>query len=234
MSPGILFIGHRGCAGQYPENTVLAFRRAGEQLPAVEVDIQRCGSGELVAFHDETLERLTEGSGAVSETSWELISELDVLNSGEPIPRFEHVLRNWPTGVTMNLDIHDPTIVRDALESMRISDFNEHVILSSTEPNVLEHAREWRSHLKTVTKVSLGYSFHTDISSSIDTATEHDCTFIHVPGQWCRTSDVVDRAHDAGLAVDAWTIRDRGEATQTASCNVDAMTVDRWEFSDIA
>lgn len=233
MGSDILFIGHRGCAGQYPENTVWAFRRAGEQLPAVEVDIQRCGSGELVAFHDETLERLTGGSGAVSETPWEKIAELDVLNSGEPIPQFESVVKNWPTGVTMNLDIHDPTIVRDALESIRTSDFNEHIILSSTEPDVLERAREWRSHLKTVTKVSLGYSFRTDIVLGIDTATEHDCTFIHVPAQWCRTSDIVDRAHDVGLAVDAWTIRDHDEAKQTASCNVDAMTVDQWELSDI-
>ena len=228
-----MFIGHRGCAGQYPENTVQAFRRAGKHLPAVEVDIQRCGSGELVAFHDETLERLTDSSGSLSSTSWEEITELDVLNSGEPIPLFASVLKKWPTNVIMNLDIHDPTIVRDALESIQVSNFNEDVILSSTEQDVLSRARNWCSTSKIETNISLGYSFSTDISSGIDTAAELDCTYIHVPAQWCETSDIVSRAHDVDLAVDAWTIRDRRDVKRTASCGVDAMTIDRWEFSNI-
>jgi len=46
-------IGHRGCADVYPENTVRAVTRAANFLDAVEVDVRRCGSGELVVFHDE-------------------------------------------------------------------------------------------------------------------------------------------------------------------------------------
>jgi len=233
MDSEILFIGHRGCAGQFPENTLAAFRRAGRHLPALEVDVQRCGSGELIAFHDETLDRLTGGSGAVAGTPWERIADLEVLDSGESIPRFDSVLDAWPSGVTMNLDIHDATVVREALHRIRMAGFSERVILSSTDPEALERAGEWRSGTDAV-DVALGYSFRDDIAAGITTAAGLDCTFVHVPTEMCTGTSIVERAHGAGMAVDAWTVRTHEAAERAATCGVDAMTVDRWEFRTVA
>ena len=71
-------IGHRGLAGVAPENTLPAFEAArAHQLQWVELDAKLCGSGELVVFHDNTLNRTTNGTGRVSEHSYATLKQLD-------------------------------------------------------------------------------------------------------------------------------------------------------------
>jgi glycerophosphoryl diester phosphodiesterase len=57
-------IGHRGAAGYITENTIPSFEKALEMnVNAIELDVHICASGELVVFHDFTLDRLTNGTG---------------------------------------------------------------------------------------------------------------------------------------------------------------------------
>ncbi|MCD6386790.1 MAG: glycerophosphodiester phosphodiesterase, partial [Methanophagales archaeon] len=64
----MLVIAHRGASREEPENTLRALRRAAEcKADAVEVDVRKCKSGEIVVIHDETLERTTDGKGLVRE-----------------------------------------------------------------------------------------------------------------------------------------------------------------------
>lgn len=71
-------IGHRGAAGVAPENTLPSFRRAAEAgADAVELDLHAARSGELVVIHDETVERMTDGEGAVEEMTLEALRRLD-------------------------------------------------------------------------------------------------------------------------------------------------------------
>lgn len=84
---------HRGFSAEYPENTLLAVREASETADWLEIDVHWCGSGEIVVFHDETLDRLTDGSGAVRCTDWETLSSLEVLDSGERIPPWRRCSR---------------------------------------------------------------------------------------------------------------------------------------------
>jgi len=112
-------IGHRGCADVYPENTVRAVTRAANFLDAVEVDVRRCGSGELVVFHDETVDRLTDASGRLADVAWAELQELDVLGSGELIPRLETVLAAVPDGVELQVELKEtdppPTFARPSV-----------------------------------------------------------------------------------------------------------------------
>lgn len=72
-------IGHRGLAGIAPENTLLGFKTAKEHgINWVEFDIFRCHSGEWVVFHDDDLERTSNGQGAIQELSLEELKKLDV------------------------------------------------------------------------------------------------------------------------------------------------------------
>lgn len=63
-------VAHRGCAWPQPENTLRAIHDAGSRLPAVEFDVRRCGTGELVVFHDEKVDRVTDQTGLVGELPW--------------------------------------------------------------------------------------------------------------------------------------------------------------------
>ena len=62
-------IAHRGFAAVHPENTVRAVRAAARVADAVEVDVRRCATGELVVIHDATVDRVTDGTGPVADHS---------------------------------------------------------------------------------------------------------------------------------------------------------------------
>ncbi len=99
-----VIVGHRGAAGLAPENTLPAFRLA-ERLgvDAVELDI-RLADSRLAVFHDATLERTTNGSGAINEKSWDEIQTLDA-GGGERIPELAQVfgVLNSASGVNIEL-----------------------------------------------------------------------------------------------------------------------------------
>ncbi|AKU09142.1 glycerophosphodiester phosphodiesterase [Haloferax gibbonsii] len=217
----MITIGHRGCAGQYPENTIPAVKQSAPHVDLVEVDVMRCGSGELVAFHDDDLSRLTTVSGKLAETAVDDLTALRVGGSEATIPRFERVVDEWPAGTGMNLDTRDPGLVEDALAAVERLD--ERVVFSSPSREAVGVA------LETPSAADIGYSFHDDVSAELAWAAERGCEFVHVEHELCTSSDLVERAHDAGLLVDAWTVDDEPTATTLRSVGVDALTVDRWD-----
>lgn len=92
-------IGHRGAAGHAPENTLAALKIAASLgVRWVEFDVKLAASGGPVLFHDETLERTTDGKGKVAETSLARLRELDAgawyqaRFRGERIPTLEEAL----------------------------------------------------------------------------------------------------------------------------------------------
>lgn len=218
----MLLIGHRGCAGQYPENTLAAIRACASHVDAIEIDVTRCGTGELILFHDECLGRITGRDGRVDETPWLHIAELTVHDSDEGVPRLGEVAEAWPAGVAMNLDIHEPAIVADALDAL--AGLDERILLSSKSLGVLAEARQ------SPVTVERGLSI-ADPEDGIERALTAGCEFVHVHHELCTETDTVERAHDAGLSVDAWTIDDRTTAAAVARSGVDAMTVDRWDVA---
>jgi glycerophosphoryl diester phosphodiesterase len=77
---GIRVIGHRGGAGSAPENTVAAIRHGVEAgADAIEFDVHATRDGRIVLFHDDTLERTTDGTGAVEART---LAELRRLDAG--------------------------------------------------------------------------------------------------------------------------------------------------------
>ncbi len=84
-------IGHRGLPGETPENTLASIRaaaRAGADI--VEVDVKTTRDGTLVLMHDQTVDRTTNGSGAVADLT---LAEVRALHAmGEPVPTLEEAL----------------------------------------------------------------------------------------------------------------------------------------------
>jgi glycerophosphoryl diester phosphodiesterase len=71
---------HRGASGTHPENTLASFRRARDEgAEAFELDVHRTADGQVVVFHDPTLERTTDGRGTVSGLP---LAELRGLDAG--------------------------------------------------------------------------------------------------------------------------------------------------------
>ncbi|CCG41620.1 glycerophosphodiester phosphodiesterase [Magnetospirillum molischianum] len=106
-------IGHRGAAGLAPENTLAALRAAARAGAAmVEIDVRLSADGRPVLFHDDDLDRTTNGTGPVAALTRAALAMLDAGSwfgpafAGEPIPTLEQALTLClELGLAVNIEI---------------------------------------------------------------------------------------------------------------------------------
>lgn len=142
--PYLLF-GHRGSPEHEPENTVVSFQKAVEDgCNAIELDLYRTIDGHLVVFHDDTVERTTNGFGKVAEKT---LAELRSLNAAdkwpgrsEPVPTLQEVVDILPDEIIFNFEIKNFSFFseqRTELELVRFiheNNIRDRVIVSSFNP----------------------------------------------------------------------------------------------------
>ncbi|NOX64972.1 MAG: glycerophosphodiester phosphodiesterase [Chlorobi bacterium] len=103
---------HRGANETHPENTLTAFKEA-VRLGAnmIEFDVRMTKDKKLVIMHDKTVDRTTNGSGAVSDLTLEEIKSLDAGNwknkkyAGEKVPTFKETLEIMPQNIWLNIHL---------------------------------------------------------------------------------------------------------------------------------
>ncbi|MFC4543637.1 glycerophosphodiester phosphodiesterase [Halosolutus amylolyticus] len=212
-------IAHRGFAATAPENTVAAVRTAAEYADAVEFDVRRCGSGELVVIHDETIDRVTGRDGTVADTDLAELQTASVLDSDERIPTLEAVLSAVPPSVELNLEMKARGIAADVLDA--IADVDNRVVATSfLEP-------ELRAIRDRDESQPIGLLVSRRLDAPVSTAVELDCDVIGA-GYWrCLTTGLVPRAKSVGLEVHAWPIERLRLAKLLDRCGVDCVSADR-------
>jgi glycerophosphoryl diester phosphodiesterase len=93
-----VIIAHRGLDEVYPENTLIAFKAALDRGMAIEIDVRGTSDEELVVVHDDTVDRTTDGTGAVAEMTLAELKQLDAGSwwgaefAGERIPTLDETL----------------------------------------------------------------------------------------------------------------------------------------------
>lgn len=101
----ILRIGHRGAMGHLAENTLASIQKALElKCDMIEIDIHKIKSGELMVFHDTTLERLTNGKGAIEDTTFEELRKLKI-EGQYTIPTLEEVIETIHQKAIINIEL---------------------------------------------------------------------------------------------------------------------------------
>ncbi len=107
---------HRGDSQAYPENTLLAFRKALESgAYGIELDLHSTSDGTVVVIHDRSLERTTTGRGYVDEQPLAVIREFDA-GSGERVPTFAEVLDLVGDRMHFDLEVKQPGIESEVLD----------------------------------------------------------------------------------------------------------------------
>ncbi|WP_256391315.1 glycerophosphodiester phosphodiesterase [Natronoarchaeum rubrum] len=212
-------IAHRGYAAEAPENTIAALRRAGRRADAVEIDIRRCGSGELVVLHDAEVDRLTDGTGQVSELSLSELRALDVLGSGESIPTLDDALAAVPQGVAVNAELKASGIAADAVAALDA--VANRAIVSSFSEQALRETRAYSASIPTA------YLADRLRDRPVTTAVELDCQFVHPRFTLCFYSPLVARARELGLGVNVWTVDDPLVVRALCRLGVDGVVTDR-------
>ncbi|GAB7017781.1 glycerophosphodiester phosphodiesterase [Halostagnicola bangensis] len=212
-------IAHRGFAATAPENTIAAVQSAAEYADAVEFDVRRCGSGELVVIHDETVDRVTGGVGAVADSSLEELQTLSVLQSGERVPALEEMLEVVPPSIEINLEMKELDIAADVLEAIDGIE-NRVVTTSFLEP-------ELRSIRALDPNQPTGLLASRHLETPVTTAVELDCDVIGANYWRCLSTLLVDRAKAVDLEVHAWSIERRFTAKLLELRGVDCVSSDR-------
>ncbi|MFC7239263.1 glycerophosphodiester phosphodiesterase [Saliphagus sp. GCM10025317] len=212
-------IAHRGFARSAPENTITAIRSAAEYADAVEFDVRRCGSGELVVFHDDTLERVTVESGAIADRPLEELRALTVLDSEDTIPTLEEVLEALPPSLEVNLEMKELGIAADVLEALEWVE-NRVVTTSFLHPE-LRRIRELDPDQPT------GLLASRHLEHPVTTAIELDCDVIGANYWRCLATRLVPRAKALGLEVHAWSIEHELLARALGYRGVDCISADR-------
>jgi len=209
--------GHRCCAGEFPENTIEAAKKVAPSIEGVEIDVQRCGDGHPIVFHDETVDRVTAETGSVNEFTHEDLASLSVEGSDATVSHLGDFLRAVPDKTTINIELKS-----DGLGNL--SEFEGSVandlIWSSFNIGALEEMGRLNPH------ASLALLFDSDPIKSLNKAMELGCEYIHPHYELCFGTGLVEAAHAAELKVNAWTVNSREVFDKLESVGVDGVITD--------
>lgn len=223
-------IGHRGCAGQYPENTLQAVRSASEHVDYVEIDLKRCGSGELVVFHDDNLDRLTTAEGKVGDTNWQDIQDLTVMGTNEPIPLLSTVLEATPDDTGVLIECKDRGLAEQAVPIAE--QYPNETMFISFYPSDLRSVRDVSAD------VSLGYIYNQNPAQNLMTTrslvNELGIDCVHVYHGFCLDREYTETLHRTGIDIHAGTIGSIEEANEFVDvlkrADVERLSTDRWDI----
>jgi glycerophosphoryl diester phosphodiesterase len=157
-------IAHRGASAYYPENTIASFTGA-IKLGAgmVELDVQLTADGEVVVFHDEKINRCTNGRGRVVEYSLPALKKFDAGSwfhkkfQGEKIPLLAEVLSVCKNEIAVNIEVKTEAVAdhitggieEKCLQIVEKSGMRGHIVFSSFDPRALIHLQQIDSSLPT-------------------------------------------------------------------------------------
>jgi glycerophosphoryl diester phosphodiesterase len=136
-----LVISHAACGGHAPENTVAGIAAAlAWGADAIEIDVQASADGVPVLMHDLTVDRSTNGSGAVAELSLEQLRTLDA--GGEPVPTLAEALGHTAGHALLVIEIKQRGIEEQIAAVVRDCGAMNDVMVWSFFPQTLESMRD--------------------------------------------------------------------------------------------
>lgn len=227
-----LAFAHRGGAADGLENTAAAFRRAaGLGYRYFETDVHTTADGRLVAFHDATLDRVTDGHGRIGDLPWEEVRRARVAGT-EPLPLFADLLDEFPEA-RWNVDIKAAPALLPLVDLIRRTGSWDRVCVGSfSEARVAAAARLAGPRLATSYGVRgvLGLRLR---SYGIPFPVRAGAVCAQVPESQHGVRVVDERfvraAHARGLQVHVWTVNAADRMEALLDLGVDGIMTDQLE-----
>lgn len=226
---------HRGSSAHAPENTLAAFDLAlVQQADAIELDAKLCASGEIVVFHDRTVERTTDGTGKVLDLPLEALKELDAGSwfesrfQGEKIPTLAEVFEAVGARTFINIELTNYASPKDNLPDKVVDlvqrfGLENRVLFSSFNPRALRRARQL------VPAIPLGLLALPGLMGFWARSW---------PGSWLvpyqalhperqdTNTKLITRQHDRKRRIHTWTVNDPNEMQRLFAIGVDGIFTD--------
>jgi len=227
--PGPVAFAHRGGAEEYPENSLAAFRHAVSLgFRYLETDVHLTADGEVLAFHDDTLDRVTDRAGRIAELSAAEVAEARIAGR-EPIPTLDALLEEFP-GARVNIDPKGDPVVEPLAEVLRRHDALDRVCLGSFSGRRLRRLRRLLGEGLCTSAGPLATAAFRLASLGVPAPRgHHDCLQVPVRQSGLPLVDqrFLDLAHRRGLKVHVWTIDDPAEMHRLLDLGVDGLMTDR-------
>ena len=219
---------HRGASKKYPENTMLAFKKA-KKLGAdwIELDVQATKDNKIIVIHDSNLKRVANINKNVWELNYNEISKLDVGShlskkyKGEKIPTLTEVI-DWAieNDVKLNIEIkptgHEENIEKDVVDIISEKEFINKCVVTSGKYNTIRKVKEYNKNIKTIYVMSLAYG---DILE-----------FNDVDGFSLESSNIneklVNKIHKNKKEIYAWTVNNEKNINKMIKLGVDNIVTD--------
>jgi len=231
MPTGVLSIAHRGASGIAPENTKIAFVLAldlGAQ--AIEFDVQLTRDNVPIVFHDDTLDRTTDGKGLVSDTDFSVIERLDAGSwfsakyRRVEVPTLEEVLSSIGKRVLLNIELKPDTrmerLVRHVVTAVARFDLFQSTVFSSFDPDAIRMLR------RLVPGARLGVLCMPDgIDAAMRLAEDVGAENLH-PAKSIVDDRFVSAVHAAGYNVWSWTANAPEDIERLVVAGVDGIFSD--------
>jgi glycerophosphoryl diester phosphodiesterase len=223
-SEGPLIIGHRGAMGYETENTLASVEKAlALGVDMIEIDVFQISSGEIVVFHDERVDRLSNSAGLLKEYNIFDLKKL-ILDGGHQIPMLQEVLKLINGRAALNIELKD-TKIADNIHQI-VSGYaskpewsEEQFIISSFD---WEELREYRKYSP---QGRIAVLTEGDPLEALAVAKELKAEAIN-PHYSQVTADNVAKLHEAGFKVYTYTVNDPAEFQRLKAAGVDGVFSD--------
>lgn len=211
-------LAHRGASGTAPENSLSAFEKAlKDGCDGFEFDIQQTKDGEIVVFHDWTLERTSNGKGNLKEFTLEELRKLDIGSwfsdefKGEKIPTLEETLNFIPDDKFINIELKEE-FSRERGTEVKLLEIlkkypNKNVVVSSFSHNLLKNLKS----LDTSVKVGLLIEGSlVNLDKYIQNLGFNICGY-HADKNFLKQEDV-DYLNSKNIDINVWTVNLKKDA----------------------
>lgn len=220
---------HRGFSGNYPENTMLAFKKAVEAgVDGIELDVHLTKDNELVIIHDEDIKRTSNGEGLVRDMTLEELKKFDYSATYAGVYGFNEIptLREYfdyikDTGVITNIELKTgifeyPTIEGRVIDMIKEYGLEDKIILSSFNHYTVMRCKDIAPEIKR------GFLSESWLINYGKYTAENDVQCCHPI--WCFLSEeTVKEMHDAGCEINTWTVNEYEDIKRLASWGVDSL-----------
>ena len=227
-----LLFAHRGFSGMYPENSPLAFRMAAEKTNAdgIESDVHISKDGQLVIFHDASVERTSNGTGFIRDLTYAQLLELDIGAWKSPEFAGQHI---WTLGqlldfcrearMLLNLELKNYEVFYDGLEQRVIDEvcargMQERVFVSSFNHISMQRFKDLCPEIETgllYDKPLLDME-HYLLPSNADNMHPRYMLLQYQP-------ELMDLFHGRGMKVNTWTVNDAADMRDMIHRGVDGI-----------
>jgi len=234
-------IAHRGASGHAPENTIAAFDKAFEmKADYIEIDVQMTSDGRLVAIHDTTIDRTTNGTGSVGDYTLEELRQLDAGSwfgekfAGEQIPTFEEILDRYRGKIGILIELKSPELypgveekVADALiERNMHKPNNKKIIIQSFNHASVQKSKEHVPNIPHGVLTGLSWA---DVTDEQLTEFAAYADFFN-PNMNIVTHELVGKVQDKGMKMYPYTVRTQEQADNLFELGVDGIITDFPEY----